>query len=138
MKKQRLFSLLAAVVLLTAGSLNAQTSKPVKANIPFDFDAGNKSYPAGAYRVGSIGQASDNLSITGYGLTSGLAIAHSVQSNSPSGSSKLVFHRYGDRYFLYQIWVAGDDTGRELPTTRVEKELASNATLSPVVIMAQR
>jgi|SRR5438067_11417751 len=137
MKKQHLFSLLAAVVLLTAGSLNAQTSNPMKANIPFDFEAGNKSYPAGAYRVSSISQMGD-LSIAGYGLTSGLASSHSIQSNSPSGSTKLVFHRYGDRYFLYQIWVAGEDRGRELPTTRVEKELASNATASPVVIMAQK
>ena len=138
MKKQRLFSLLAAVVLITAGSLCAQTTdRPVKANIPFDFEAGNKSYPAGAYRVSPISQMGD-LSIAGYGLTSGLASSHSIQSNSPSGSTKLVFHRYGDRYFLYQIWVAGEDRGRELPTTRVEKELASNATASPVVIMAQK
>jgi hypothetical protein len=137
MKKQRLFSLLAAVVLLTAGSLNAQTSNPVKANIPFDFSAGNKSYPAGAYRVNANSQMGA-LSILGPGSTSGLASAQPVQSNILSGSTKLVFHRYGDRYFLYQIWVAGENRGRELPTTRVENELASNVTLSPVIVMAQK
>jgi hypothetical protein len=48
MKKERLFSLLAAVVLITAGSLSAQTyGSPVKANIPFDFEAGNKHFSAG-------------------------------------------------------------------------------------------
>jgi hypothetical protein len=78
------------------------------------------------------------LSLVGPGSTSGLASSQPVQSNGLSGSTKLVFHRYGDRYFLYQIWVAGEDRGRELPTTRVEKELASNATLSPVVIVAQK
>ena len=137
MKKQQLLSLLAAVVLMTAGSLSAQTSKPVKANIPFDFSAGNKRYPAGAYRVSAVNQMGA-LSIIGPGSTSGLAISQPVQSNNLSGSTKLVFHRYDDRYFLYQIWVAGEDRGRELPTTRVEKELASNANASPVVIMAQK
>jgi hypothetical protein len=49
-----------------------------------------------------------------------------------------LFHQYGTSYFLYQIWVDGENSGRELPMTRVEKELASNANASPVVIMAQR
>jgi len=137
MKKQRLFSLLAAVVMLTAGSLNAQSSNPVKANIPFDFSAGNKTYPAGAYMVTASSQTGA-LSILGPGSTSGLASSQPVQSNNLSGSTKLVFHRYADRYFLHQIWVAGEARGRELPTTRVEKELASNATLSPVTVMAQK
>jgi hypothetical protein len=109
----------------------------VKANIPFDFEAGNKSYPAGAYRVSAVNQMGA-LSIIGPASRSGLASSQPTQSNSFSGSTKLVFHRYGDRYFLYQIWVAGENRGRELPTTRVEKELASNATPNPVVIMAQK
>ena len=91
MKKQRLFSLLAAVVMLTAGSLNAQSSNPVKANIPFDFSAGNKTYPAGAYMVTASSQTGA-LSILGPGSTSGLASSQPVQSNNLSGSTKLVFH----------------------------------------------
>jgi hypothetical protein len=138
MKKQRLFSLLAAVVLLTAGSLSAQTyGSPVKANIPFDFEAGNKHFSAGEYRLNAI-STPNALSIFGGTSESGLVLSRPTQSNSPSASTKLIFHQYGTSYFLYQIWVAGDDRGRELPRTRVEKELASNATPNPVVIMAQK
>jgi len=61
-----------------------------------------------------------------------------AQSSSPSASTKLIFHQYGGSYFLYQIWVEGESSGRELPKTKLEKELASNATASPVVIMAQK
>jgi hypothetical protein len=138
MKKQHLFSLLAAVVLLTAGSLSAQTyGSPVKANIPFDFEAGNKHFSAGEYRLSAI-STPNALSIFGSTSESGLVLSRPTQSNRPSASTKLIFHQYGASYFLYQIWVAGDDRGRELPTTRVEKELASNATPNPVVIMAQK
>ena len=137
MKKQRLFSLLAAVVLITAGSLCAQTNdRPVKANIPFDFNAGNKHYSAGQYRVNAVSDLA--LAILGQGSESGFVSSRGAQSSSPSATTKLIFHQYGTSYFLYQIWVEEENRGRELTMTRVEKELASNTNASPVVIMAQK
>jgi hypothetical protein len=137
MKKQRLFSLLATVVLITAGSLSAQTNgRPVKANIPFDFSAGGKHFSAGQYSVNAISPVA--LAIVGQGSESGLVISRGAESSSASASTKLIFHQYGGSYFLYQIWVEGENSGRELPMTRVEKELASNATASPAVIVAQK
>jgi hypothetical protein len=35
----------------------------------------------------------------------------------------LVFHQYGDEYFLTEIWPAGGQTGRALPKSRAEREL---------------
>jgi hypothetical protein len=138
MKKQRLFSLLAAVVLITAGSLSAQTNgSPVKATIPFDFSAGNKHFSAGQYRVNAISPLGA-LSIVGQSSESGLVVCREAESNSPSASTKLIFHQYGTSYFLYQIWVQGEKSGRQLPMTRVEKELASNAIASPAVVVAQK
>jgi hypothetical protein len=138
MKKQRLFSLLVVVVLMTAASLSAQTNgRPVKANVPFDFDAGSKHFSAGEYKVNAINPLGA-LSVVGRDSESGLVNSRRVQSHNPSTSTKLIFHQYGSRYFLYQIWVEGEDSGRELSRTRVENELASNAPASPVVIMAQK
>jgi hypothetical protein len=136
MKKLSLFSLLAAVVVMTAGSLNAQTSL-VTANVPFAFSAGKTSFPAGEYRVNEISTLGA-LSIVGRDLGSGIVNSLRTQSSSPSASTKLVFHRYGSHYFLYQIWVQGEESGRELRMTPLEKELASNAMPSAVVIMARK
>jgi hypothetical protein len=137
MKKQRLFSLLATVVLITAGSLSAQTNdRPVKANIPFDFNAGGKHYSAGQYSVNAISDLA--LAILGQGSESGFVSSRRAQSSSPSATTKLIFHQYGTSYFLYQIWVQGENSGRELPMTRVEKELARNAIASPAVVVAQK
>jgi hypothetical protein len=40
---------------------------------------------------------------------------------------KLVFHRYGDRYFLSQVWGTDQSTGSQLQKTAQERELARNS-----------
>jgi hypothetical protein len=138
MKKLFLFSLLAAAALVMAASLSAQTNdSPVKANIPFDFDAGSKHFSAGEYKVSAI-NPQGALAIVGRDSESALVNSRRAQSSSPSANTKLIFHQYGGSYFLYQIWVEGESSGRELPKSRLEKELASNVSASPVVIMAKK
>ena len=36
---------------------------------------------------------------------------------------RTVFHRYGDHYFLVQVWPAGATTGRAIPKSRQELEI---------------
>jgi hypothetical protein len=38
--------------------------------------------------------------------------------------AKLVFSRYGERYFLRQVWAPGMDRGRELSASKAEQEFA--------------
>jgi hypothetical protein len=138
MKKLFLFSLLGAFVLVIAASLSAQSNGcPVRANIPFDFDAGSTHFSAGEYDVSAI-DSQGALAIVGRDSESALVNSRRAQSSSPAAGTKLIFHQYGGSYFLYQIWVEGESSGRELPKTKLEKELVSNATASPVVIMAQK
>jgi hypothetical protein len=138
MKKLFLFSLLGAFVLVIAASLSAQSNGcPVRANIPFDFDAGSTHFSAGEYDVSAI-DSQGALAIVGRDSESALVNSRRAQSSSPSARTKLIFHQYGGSYFLYQIWVEGESSGRELPKTKLEKELVSNATASPIVIMAQK
>jgi hypothetical protein len=49
-----------------------------------------------------------------------------VRANQTQEETKLVFHKYGDQYFLSQIWTPGGNTGRELLMPRFERELAKN------------
>jgi hypothetical protein len=37
--------------------------------------------------------------------------------------AELRFHRYGDAYFLKQVWISTDGEGCELLKTRLEQEL---------------
>ncbi len=42
----------------------------------------------------------------------------------------------GGHYFLYQMWTAGNSSGREFPKGRIEVELAQNREKPEVVIVA--
>ena len=84
----------------------------------------------------AIGNA-DALAIRCEGSKTALVLARSVSSR-PAAATKLVFRKYGEQYFLSQIWVEGEETGAQLPKTRVEKELMSRVTPDSVVILAQK
>ncbi|HKN36556.1 MAG TPA: hypothetical protein VJX16_25215 [Terriglobales bacterium] len=137
MKKQRLFPLLAGLVLLAAGSVQAQNGG-VKANIPFDFTAGSMTLPAGEYSITRMSDFGGILLVAGSSSSKDLVRSQAVENIAAPTSTQLVFHRYGNRYFLYQIWVRGENRGRELPQTRLERELASNRQPAPVAVLASK
>lgn len=109
-----------ATLSLAATSLVAQSKPVIKVNVPFNFMVGAKTLPAGEYRIQTerpnlvLIQSTDSKSNTN--LT-----AHSAQDTQMNGVAALRFNRYGDRYFLSQIWT-GSDQGQELPPSRAEKE----------------
>ena len=52
-----------------------------------------------------------------------------IRPNKTNEQARLVFHRYGERYFLAEVWSGSDSTGRQLMKSRqeraIERELAS-------------
>jgi hypothetical protein len=135
MKNLRPF-LFALTALFMAAAAHAQQTN-VKATVPFDFVVGNRSYPAGEYSVKTIGEGEKTLRIDN--TQSGKA--EMVRSNTcaqlnPSDMTKLVFHRVGDNYFLYQIWSAGNTQGREFPMSRTELQISQNREKPELVIVA--
>jgi len=141
MKKSffRIAGMLALAVVATAQMARAQ--EPLVANIPFAFTAGEKMLPAGEYRVEKATPGSLALLIRrSDGKESTFVSSFAAESNMPNTQSKLVFHRYGNRYFLSQVWVAGHSQGRQIRETAKEKEqglAASNWTREKVTIVAR-
>jgi hypothetical protein len=91
------------------------------ANVPFDFRSGSEMMPAGRY---DIQQLSNNVLIVRGASQprSQMLVVSNAETFKPSDHGKLLFHRYGNRYFLYQIWSSGNTTGFELPKSHAEKE----------------
>ena len=135
MKTYFSFVLLAAA-LLFASTAQAQTLH-VKADIPFDFVVGNTVYSAGAYTIGSATQSSNALLLEG-GDTRAIVMPVQCSLTLPSETTKLVFDRMGDTYFLRKIWVEGRTDGREFPRSKSELQMAKNHTPSDnVTVVAQ-
>ena len=124
-------------ILLIAASvpLYAQ-SDFITATVPFDFVAGAKSFPAGAYTLkvdAGLGTILLRSADGGSGL---ITLAHSVSSGKAE-AAHLTFHFYGDRYFLSQVWQSGAVSGYELTLSATEREqLARNRPIKPVNVAA--
>ena len=134
--KRQIVSLVSVLgLLLVAACANAQ-SVNVKANVPFDFMVGKSTLSAGEYSIQSISTGSSSvLAIRGDKTNQMLAPANHAETLNPSPNSRLVFHKYGNQYFLSQIWLQGERAGREFKITRREAEVAKNVPTSEDVIV---
>lgn len=129
MRKQFLgLATFVAFVALAVGSVQAQTGYRIQTNIPFDFTAGESSLRAGSYSFETI---SDNaLLVRSIDGKKGVLLL--TRATEPGGTeqARLIFNRYGDRYFLSQVCVSGRDDGRKLPLSDAERRLARELSLS--------
>jgi hypothetical protein len=134
------FGLLAVMTIIAvSASAKAQSLEyRLTANIPFDFSVANKKFPAGKYWISRAPQSNGDLvvqirSTDGHWNISRLTFP--VVTNNPMSKGSLVFHRYGEEYFLSEIWPAAGLTGRELPKSRTERDLVQKAQDSGIAAM---
>jgi hypothetical protein len=110
--------------IMAAGECQAQ-SRSLEVNVPFTFEVGNKTLPAGSYRAESIPTGAGSVTIlrNNRGDVRMPISTTATASKSGTAASALVFHRYGTHYFLAQIRT-GDGHAREVFASQQEKELA--------------
>jgi hypothetical protein len=139
MKKQ-LLTFLGLGLLLATASAYAQSIR-LKANVPFNFVVTGGTLLGGEYTIRSEKTDPEHeLSINARGQSSRVFLAVpclSLEGGRPSYQSKLVFDRYGDQYFLSEVWVKGKSVGERLPKARREVEMAKNNTPQQTVILAE-
>ena len=137
MRKQLLkgFTMLLGIMTLAMVSAVASQgqSQTSKANIPFEFVVGDQSLAAGSYTVRAITDSGDTLRIRGVEAKAS-AVRLTTPAKGKANSAKLVFHRYGQRYFLAEVWATAND-GRELMASRqeraIQKEMSRIASSKP-------
>ena len=119
LKGVSILTLLVAVAFVTAVAPANGQSVTLRANVPFEFSVGDKTLASGEYRVTRMGP--DAMTIAGRETAIRLSIA--IESNKVPEQGKLVFHRYGENYFLSEVWTAGDSTGRKLLKSKQERRI---------------
>ncbi len=118
MKRITAIALFALAALVT-GSAMAQ-EHAVKANVPFDFTVGNAHVPAGTYTISSTGSTSMVELRSDSGKVHIFGSAYS--SGKQADGNKLIFDKYGDRYFLHEIRCTTASTMNvDLPASKSEK-----------------
>jgi hypothetical protein len=131
MKKQiksAIVLFMTAVVL--AGSqftASAETPQSLAVNVPFDFVAGNRQFPAGRY---VIRRANFNSEAVIRIESADGRVRATVLTNASRDESKratLTFRQYGDQHFLAVVRLAGAAGGRELQESKQERRLREAA-----------
>jgi len=111
-------TLLASSLVVLAGNVQSR----IKADIPFDFTVGKARLSAGQYSIqrgtsqGSLKLSCDKSSV--------MVLTYGGSTSSIPSHAKLVFHKYGDQYFLAQVWDEGSTTANNLMATKAERDAA--------------
>ena len=129
---------------LTAATAFAQglAEPSLRATIPFEFTVRGKALPAGDYVIKRFTDDSSNLLVISNVKNHEHAVfeTENVKVGATPKKGEIVFHRYGESYFLSEVFAGGEDMGNELPPSRQERrlrrDLASNKTETETVAVA--
>ena len=92
----------------------------VQVNVPFAFDTDSQHFDAGVYTI-----RTENEHILRFqGKSQSELVMTWVEDNAqPSTTGKAMFQKYGDRYFLSEISIAGKSRHLYFWPSRAEQEL---------------
>ena len=115
---------LASVALVLMSLVPAYAQKTAATvNIPFTFTVDDIRMPAGEYLITSPSEKVISIQRVG-GTDVKVTLTTSGSATRKSGPAKLVFHRYGNAYFVAVAWMPNSDHAQEFFTSASEIEVA--------------
>lgn len=131
--KNRVAQIVAVGIALTAvAAVHAQT-RVLTADVPFSFHVGSTVMPQGVY---SVNETTDGVVAW---IKPQQQAAKPVLTYHAAGKERtepvLVFHRVGQEYFLAEIWAGNRLTGRALPRSPREQELAQSGAAPSLAVV---
>ena len=113
---------LSFLVSLAALPAAAKSVDGMRAQVPFDFHVGDRLVRAGDYTVRSMSADELLLRISGDKGNAATTTNSGQEKGNGEGRARLVFHKYGDQYFLAAVW-GSDSNGRTLSESKRERNL---------------
>lgn len=141
MKRKMYLSLTALVLALAVNLAFGQSSSMTKANVPFAFSIEQNAMEAGQY---SITITDHVLRIRNDSTNKAVTLMAQTEESAKPQNTRLVFHKYGDSYFLAEVWHSTGQAGAsgiELPASKAEQETRAaykDASGATEVIVAMR
>jgi hypothetical protein len=147
MKKQA-YQIIALLVLTVSLAVAAQAQTAgrtqLRATIPFEFNVGEKTMPAGEYTIVQINPSSDQTVLqlrSNEGRNNAMIQMHGVIGKAGE-KARLVFNRYGSQYYFSQAWTSADANGWQAPKSKTEtlvrQELANRKPASETIALSAR
>jgi hypothetical protein len=125
--KCNVFGIMAIVTLSLLISVPIMSAQAIAtARVPFAFTVENTEMSAGTYTIAAVSYSAIAVINRSKG-TCAISLFHSEQPRNYNDATKLVFHRYGDTYFLSQVARGSGETVIQLPVSKQESEAQQNA-----------
>jgi len=138
MKYAKLMFALTLTMLPMLASAQLKGSDRIVTKVPFEFVVGNKPIPAGECVVqAATGDLKTVMIRNGEAKVSLFSTISTTETGKPAGNYALVFHQYGDRYFLWGMKLEGTRVMYRLPESKAEIELrAQNVPATDKILLA--
>jgi hypothetical protein len=128
---------LAMSAMLGTTGLYAQTG--VAANVPFNFTVETVKMPAGEYTLQRTSAASGVIQMlnreTGKSILVNAQSLLSTHQGKGEESGRIIFHRYGDRYFFSEVWTPYGLRGYSKPS-KLEREIQAGSAGNQVAVVS--
>jgi hypothetical protein len=111
---------LVSIATFNVGSALARAAT-LEAKIPFSFVVRKKLFPAGTYRISSVGTNFVQIGTQDKPVMETLA-TH-FDNNGSGKDARLVFTKYGNQYFLREILCDSPVINFALPASKLEKQV---------------
>ena len=126
--KKQILSVVATLIMIVPMAIIgfAGLYGTVNANIPFDFMVGDKEFKAGQYSVNRVFHNNPDGTLIIHDAANRSMANFNIISVVDKGEQRprLIFHRYGNQYFLAQIFDGQSGLGSALLKSKVEREAA--------------
>jgi hypothetical protein len=131
---------LSAMVLLAAPLIAAAQTTPTErivTQVPFKFTVGTVEMPAGEYLVQLAGETGV-LTVANPDAKRSVFVLTVANLGKKSPGAAVVFHRYGDRYFLAELRIEDSRTVYTLQSTKLENEFRARNLPTEDILLASR
>lgn len=113
-------ALLFASAITYSVPLHAQNIGPtVSATVPFGFELGVHHFSPGTY---TIARPFEGILAVRNRSDRGMVLARWEISTKRTEKAKVVFHRYGNRYYLREVWPSSSLTHLECAESKQERQ----------------
>jgi hypothetical protein len=138
MKFARAMFALTLTMLPLLASAQLKGSDRIVTQVPFEFVVANRTIPAGECVVQSASMNGKTMIIRNRAAKVSLfSMISAAEDSKTAGTYALVFHRYGDQYFLWGMRLDGTRTIYRLPESKAELELrAQNVPATEKILLA--
>ena len=136
MFRKRTLIKLATLAMLAAVSVSsyAQQNHAIRVNVPFDFNVNGTELRQGTYDISQAWNVNPKVIFVRNVDTNRKAVVVQTSFGDSDGHTRLLFHRYGDEYFLTAV--AMRDHEYDILVPRIKSTLANNNNSGTVVSLS--